>query len=293
MFLPDRLKKLQILGNQKGSITIMVGFLMPVMLLMIMMIVNINHLVFTKIKLQNTVDACALSAAAVQAAGLNEIADLNRELVSENKNIRGYLRSGTWYKRSYAKEALDFFYNKRTGVIDYIRKYQNNTNSEFAKKAEIVAEDVRYRNLPASIFIRHTYPHNTRQLTTLREQKNTIRYRYYTRSFSKGTPRRTVIWRKPDNHPDRADRRDHDGRHWVWRKRTGKRLSPLIRIPEKVVKTSPTYVYYELWLPPRPFPVGSAIFGDMPHNLRARAAARPGGGHISHGIPEYEAVLEK
>ena len=59
----------RLIGNQKGSIIVMIAFLLPVMLLMLAMIVNISQLVFTKIKLQNTVDACALVAADVDRRG--------------------------------------------------------------------------------------------------------------------------------------------------------------------------------------------------------------------------------
>ncbi|MEZ4565867.1 MAG: hypothetical protein R2860_02480 [Desulfobacterales bacterium] len=55
MFLPEYLKKNGGAGGEKGSITIMVAFLLPVMLLMLMMIVNINQLVFTSTNFRNTV----------------------------------------------------------------------------------------------------------------------------------------------------------------------------------------------------------------------------------------------
>ncbi|MEZ4568676.1 MAG: pilus assembly protein TadG-related protein, partial [Desulfobacterales bacterium] len=113
----------------------MVAFLLPVMLLMLMMIVNINQLVFTKIKLQNTVDACALSAAAVQAAGLNEIADLTGEMAYESAKAQWFLSSGTWHNFSFAVSARNFFYNSKSGVLDHIRRYQKEANAYFAAKA--------------------------------------------------------------------------------------------------------------------------------------------------------------
>ena len=263
----------------------MIAFLLPVLLLMLMMLVNINQLVFTKIKLQNTVDACALSAAAVQAAGLNEIADLNGEMAFEHAKARWILSSGTWHNFNYAKNAGDFFFNSRTGVIDFIRRYQKEANVYFAEKAEAVADDVRHRNLPESFLAAR---HNTRQLSALQEKYNDAGFMYFSGSFSKGDPVITMRWSAPDD-PRYAD--PHDGRWWGPAKRTLP-LFDTFTMPERVRKNSPTFVDYELVLPPHAFLVGDAIFGGMPE-LRARAAARPAGGHIYRQQPAYGAVLEK
>ncbi len=154
-------------GNQ-GSITVMIAFLLPIMLLMVMLIVNINHLVFTKIKLQNTVDACALSAAAVQAAGLNEIADLNFEMNLEFEKMSLILGSDVWHNFMHAQDARDFFYNygnNPRGVIDWIMHYQSRANINYAKWAEDVSEDVRKINFPETRLVAR---HNSSKLTELK-----------------------------------------------------------------------------------------------------------------------------
>jgi hypothetical protein len=285
MFLPEYLKKNGGAGGEKGSITIMVAFLLPVMLLMLMMIVNINQLVFTKIKLQNTVDACALSAAAVQAAGLNEIADLNGEMAYESAKAQWFLSSGTWHNFSFAVSARNFFYNSKSGVLDHIRRYQKEANAYFAAKAEAIAEDVRRRNFPESFL---TARHDTRRLTALKEKYTKVPFTFYTASYTKGSPKITKRWSYPDN-PRYAD--NHDGRRWKNAKRTLP-ISSKFSMLEKVRKNSSTYVDYELALPPHAFIAADALFGGMPE-LRARAAARPAGGHIFRGEPTYGAVLEK
>jgi hypothetical protein len=271
--------------GQRGSITVMIAFLLPVMLLMLAMIVNINQLVFTKIKLQNTVDACALSAAAVQAAGLNEIADLNGEMAMENKKIRQILESDIWYDFGQADAAGRFFYNSRNGVIDFIRRYQKEANAGFAADAEKVARDVKERNFPKSfLFARH----DTRQLTDLGEKYNDAPFVYFTASFSDGSPVPTLNWSDPDD-PRFADA--HDGSLTI----PAQRMTPLpdrFRILEKVQKNSPTFVDYELVLPPHPFVVADAVFRGMPE-LRAKAAARPAGGNIYRERPTYGAVLAR
>jgi hypothetical protein len=67
-------------------------------------------------------------------------------------------------------------------------------------------------------------------------------------------------------------------------------LPDKFKILEKMEKTSPTYADYEITLPRHPFILGDAIFKDVPV-LRARASARPAGGDIYRGKPEYKAVL--
>ena len=50
--------------GERGSVTVFVALMLPILALMIFLVVNIGQLVFEKIRLQNTADACALSAAA-------------------------------------------------------------------------------------------------------------------------------------------------------------------------------------------------------------------------------------
>ncbi len=270
---------------EKGSITVLIAFLLPVMILMLALVVNIGQLVFTKIKLQNTVDACALSAAAVQAAGLNEIADLNREMVFENKKAGYFLSSGIWYDYQQAANAKRFFNNSSNGILDWIRKYQEQANQSYAADAERVAQQVKRLNLPQSFLIAK---HDTRRLMYLKEHYNYPSFIYYSDSFSKGSPVSTLNWFNPDD-PRFAGA--HDGRLSL----PAQRMTPLydnFRILEKTEKKTPTYVDYNLILPAHPFILGDAIFRGVP-TLRAMAAARPAGGNIYNLRPSYGAILVK
>lgn len=278
-------KRKRLLFSQEGSITVVIAFLLPIMLLMVALIININQLVFTKIKLQNTVDACALSAAAVQAAGLNEIADLNREMFREHNAVSQILRSGTWFSYSEANSARGFFYNHSNGVIDYIRRYQERANNSFAIQALNVAMHVKDLNLPQSyLFTRN----NTTRLTTLIEKSRTIWFRYFTQSYSGGYQRPTLRWFNPGVKYF-ADNRN--GRYIYFARRSVAR-NRSVTIPARVEKRSPTYVHYELYLPADHFILAGGIFGNFPA-LRADAAAKPAGGHVYRGVPEYRAVLVK
>lgn len=272
-------------SGERGSITVTIAFLLPIMVLMIALIVNINHLIFTKIRLQNTVDACALSAAAVQAAGLNEIADLNIEMTREYKRISGILRSGTWYNYNHARNARDFFYNGASGVIDWIYRYQKQFNNYYASQAEIVAQQVKDLNFSESML---TPNHNTGRLTEFIKHKKSAAFAFYTASFSLGSPVPTLRWYHPDD-PRYAG--SHDGRYWMPAKRKV-RVKGSFKIPERIEKIAPTYVYYQLTLPAKNYILASSIFGSVPV-LKARAAAKPAGGHVYDLRPNYEAVLIK
>lgn len=269
--------------SQQGSMTVAVALLLPVMLLMVALIINIYQLVFTKIKLQNTVDACALSAAAVQAAGLNEIADLNSEMVKEFNTLSQILQSGIWESDGEAKNTCDFFYNGGGGVIDYIRRYQKQSNIDYALQADMVARQVKDLNLPQSDLIaRKTGP-----LTDLTEVQKTIQFIYYNAS-AKSPPVPTLRWQKPGI-PQFADSRH--GEYTIPENRTMPTPGSFT-MPERVIKTSPTYVDYEISVPVSGFLLAGEIFGTFP-DLKARAAAKPAGGHVYKGNPDYTAVLFK
>lgn len=274
-----------ILNSEKGSITVLIAFLLPVMLLMLIMIVNINHLVFTKIRLQNTVDACALSAAAVQAAGLNEIADLNQEMAMENKKILKILAGGTWFDYLQADNARSFFSNGNTGVIDWIQRYQKNSNADFAIQSEEAAQKVKEWNFPQTTLISR---HDKTRLTRLKGHDKEAKFVYYRVSPPKGSPVPTLNWFDPDEPKYEGG---HDGTLTLPMLRTVP-LPGTFQIIEKMEKTSSTYVDYEITLPSHGFILAESIFRDVPV-LSAKAVARPAGGDIYQGKPEYKAVLVK
>ncbi|WP_045211611.1 Tad domain-containing protein [Desulfonatronovibrio magnus] len=270
-------------SKEQGSITVSVAFLLPTMVLMIVLIININQLVFTKIKLQNTVDACALSAAAVQATGLNEIADLNIEMAKEHENLVKIMRSGTWYDFGQAAIALSYFFNGKTGVIDNIFAYQNLFNELYAAMAEHVAQNVKEMNMPLSTL---SAAHNTQVLTHLSAVQRPVSFSFYTASYSLGSPVANLFWSDPGD-PRFAG--NHDGSFYLLAKRSVS-FSTTTVIRERVRKVGPTYVLYELELPAQNFLIAERIFGAMP-TLTARAMARPAGGHIYDGKPYYQALL--
>ncbi|RJP36326.1 MAG: hypothetical protein C4548_16075 [Desulfobacteraceae bacterium] len=272
------------LDSQRGSITVMIAFLLPIMLLMLVLVVNINHMIFQKIRLQNIVDACALSAAAVQAAGLNEIADLNRDLMTESQKIERILAGGVWHNYSHARDAKNFFSNGSSGVLDWIYKYQMEANQYYAAQADNAARHVKDKNL-AQAFLRAR--HNTSELAGFKTEKYSYFFLYYLATdTSKAPPRPTRRWRNPDN-PRYAG--DHDGVYYM----PGKRRLPkpdFFEIPYRLEKQATTIADYDIVLPAHDFPLGNLFFGGVPA-LHAKAAAKPAGGYIAQGIPNYRALL--
>jgi hypothetical protein len=272
------------LGNQEGSITVLIAFLLPIMLVMLVLVVNINHLVFQKIRLQNIVDACALSAAAVQAAGLNEIADLNRDMMTESRKIQRILAGGVWYSYGQARNAKNFFSNGSSGVMDWIYKYQMEANQYYASRADGVARRVKDKNLSRAFL---NARHDTSRLAGFKTTKYPYFFMYYSAPDpSKAPPTPKRRWRKPDN-PKYAGH--HNGVYYFLGKRTLP-LPGIFTVPYRIEKRSTTSADYDIMLPAHDFPLANALFGGVP-TLRARATAKPAGGYISSAVPKYRPLL--
>jgi hypothetical protein len=278
-------RQINVVGED-GSITVMIVFLIPVMLLVLMLIVNINTLFFQKIKLQNTVDACALSAAAVQAAGLNEIADLNQDMFNEHHNIKHILkRFPPWYSHGHAKRAKNYFYNHTSGVLDWIDRYQNEANILYWLKAEMVAQTVKHQNFPETTLIPR---HRQGKLGLFHQESSGCSYHYYTATDGSlfPTTNPTRIW---IDRPLPMFTGYHDGSFTI----IAKRIVPVPgydRIPYRKHKTSQVESDYEIRLPAQPFPVMDVLFRGMPA-LVAHAKAKPAGGSVAGLRPTYIAVL--
>lgn len=286
--IPEEITKVAVKGrscyllSEKGSITVLLALLIPVMLLMVMLIADIGQLVFEKIRLQNTVDACALGAATVQSVGLNEIADLNRDLVLEHRKLKGILEQGIWYSESQGKRALHFFYNGSAGVLDYIHRYQKQANAIYAHLAYDIAEKVKDDNLPYSVLTWQN-PHD--HLTTYKKHYKARSFLYY--NVTCDCPFTPVLtWFNPD---DPRFIGEHDGSRLIpWRRQIIRRS--ISHVLERTEKTNLTYAHLTLYQHPKGLILASSIFGYMPE-LTASACAKPAGGHIYNGEPYYRPVM--
>ena len=278
--------------SEKGSITVLVALLIPIMFLMVMLVADIGQLVFEKIRLQNTVDACALAAATVQSVGLNEIADLNNDLAQEHKKLKAILDSkgGRWYSRGEAEKARDFFYNGKDGVLDHIYRYQKTANTTYAVLADKIVQEVKDDNLPGSE-LKWENEHNF--LTTYEEHYKTVSFKYYDKMCSPSplsliycSQKPVVMWSDPD---DPRFIGYHDGRQYRLRRRKTIRNSSY-DVMEILMKTNITYAHIKLTQRSKNFALGSSLFGRVP-KLTASAEAKPVGGNIYGGKPYYRPVM--
>lgn len=101
----------RLLADQRGQTTIFVALSAMVLVCFLAFMVNVGQLVHDKILAQNIADMVALSAANVQAAGLNEIADLNMEYFALERDLKRWLLAGTWVNAGAAQGLVSFFTN--------------------------------------------------------------------------------------------------------------------------------------------------------------------------------------
>ena len=247
-------------------------FLLPVMVAMLIMVVDLGQLVFERIRLQTTVDACALAAATVQSAGLNEIADLNREAYLEFKKAKRILQSGTWYSYSTAKRPIIFFEE----VLSSIHAYQERASGYFASLAVSAAEKTRKMNLPETQLIMVAGASNSR-LAKFQKERKGFTYRYYT-SFCEECEVPAKHWYSPD---DPRFSGSHDGSYTLMTPR-------MVSLPScqsydvRLKKITPpvTYAAFGLSQRTKGFILGNTMLGFKMPPLVAYAAAKPTGGDI-------------
>jgi hypothetical protein len=253
--------------------------LLPVMVAMLVMVVDIGQLVFERIRLQTTVDACALAAATVQSAGLNEIADLNREAYLEFRKARRILKSGTWFSYGTARRPIRFF----ARVLDSIHRYQDMANSYFAALALRAAENTRRLNLPSSRLVAVSGASNSRLARFSTENKG-FSYRFYTASCDEcAVP--TKHWYYPDN-PAFYGR--HDGSYTLMTPRVASVSSyQTYKVRRRKINPPVTYAAFGLMQRTKGFILGNSSLGIRMPPLVAYAAAKPTGGDIYRMKPSY------
>ncbi len=270
---------------QCGSVTVLVVFLLPVMCIMLMLMVNIGQAVFEKIRLQQTVDMCALSAANVQAMGLNEIADLNFEAEFQYWSMALQHAIPFWASFSDGKNCTDFFKD----VFKEILEKQDDANSDYAEAALDIAEYVKMINLPMTT-LESVNPEDSK----LMKYKKVSRFYFFlflSECSCKYCPSLTSFtW-----NGNMAGKAEKWGLHFG-KQSEGTKCS--VSIPMfgsidykiKKKKNPTTYSAFKITQRPKRFILASGIFGKL-DELVAYAAAKPVGGSIYNGKPQYKGVL--
>ena len=127
------LKKLA--GDQKGQTTVFVALSMMVLVCFLAFMVNLGQMVHDRILTQEVADMIALSAANVQAAGLNEIADLNFAYRQLETDLYINLLAGPWANAGEAQNCTQWYKDGMKLNADL----QQNVNQYFAYAAHAVA----------------------------------------------------------------------------------------------------------------------------------------------------------
>ncbi|MDQ7832286.1 MAG: Tad domain-containing protein [Desulfovibrionaceae bacterium] len=287
--------------GQRGSVTVFVALLLPTLALMIFLVLNIGQLVFEKIRLQNTADACALSAAAVQAAGLNEIAELNfwssTYVINLVRGVMGLtIILAPWQNQMTADSAVNFY----KGVFSAIRDYQDKANKDYAKKALSIAKATKRANLDdrgvTGVRIESMNPRadfdNPKNLIEYRKHKTTVPY---STVVSTGQYPYCIFQSNMTWNDAAAGDKKYFGLYLGW-------MTPptcvLVVMPGfaefdyKISKKSKpmTYSAFKLTQEAKDFVIAGSVFGRM-DKMTAYAAAMPTGGNVKSGKPKYKPVL--
>lgn len=299
--------------NEQGSAAIFVVFLLPIMFTMIVLVIAIGQLVIERIKLQTTVDVCALAAAVQQSIGLNEIADLNRSANIEYNKAKAMLGGVPWYDRSHASHAFNF--HKK--VLDSINSYRIHANYEFARRAEIYAQNTKTQNLPNTyLFSIAPAEQRVKLMHEGPREIKSVSYSYYATSCS-GKDCYPVAPTKNYRWPGDPS---HIGAHITYWPSLSYRRNPVPVTREMTVRwrkmTPPmTYAAYGLSQEIKPFVLGNGLFDmtrgsllkTIPDNYKqyinrfkvavtmprmvAYAAAKPNRGAVFKGESIYSPIL--
>lgn len=287
-------------GDQRGSVTVFVALLLPTLMVMVFLILNIGQLVFEKIRLQNTADACALSAAAAQAAGLNEIAEVNfwsqdyvypimRAVMVLSKQI-------PWKNKSTANSAVNYYKD----VFKNLRNYQKEANAYYAEKAMIIAKAVKKANFDAigikNVTIASINPKSGLDKPgKLMEYETKTKTQSYAYVVSKSEPPLCPIVVALNWSDSMAGDKKHFATHMGATPTAICGLASTTgtaqfeyKISKK--KTPMTYAAFKLTQESKSFVLAESIFGRM-QAMEAYAAAMPTKGNVEKGKPDYVAVL--
>ncbi len=290
--------------GQKGSITVMVALLLPTLVLMIMLVADIGQLIFEKIRLQNVADACAYSAATVQAAGLNEIADLNYSAEKEYFKLLGiYVRAcAAPFKDEAEGKKVATYYEK---VFKAIKGYQDDANKDYARKAINAAKSVKKANLD-SLGVKDVSIKSINPKTSESQPGKLMEYEqktgYYAFLYWEETPCESVTlglvhcdspatsW-QDSKAGNEKQLEDHDGTDTTSTKDAFLPMPSGGSFKYKIKKkNSPvTYSAFELKHPPHDLILAPSVFGRT-EALRAYAAAMPTGGSVG-SMPAADAMI--
>ncbi len=141
--------------DQRGQSSVLIAMMAVVFITFLAFLANIGQVIHDKMLTQAVADAAVLSAANVQAVGMNEIADLNAEIKK--------LADECWWDfetadKKFAPGQGWATYSYYAIQIKYLRSLQVEANEEFAQMASAAAQKIvdlhneNYQKLHPKVF---------------------------------------------------------------------------------------------------------------------------------------------
>lgn len=128
-----------LIQDQRGQTTIFVALSAMVLVCFLAFMVNLGQVIHDRILAQDVADMVALSAANVQAAGLNEIADLNMEYYALERDLKRWLRAaGLWVNAGAAQSLVNYFSN----FMSIVNNMAQGTSTLYAGMSHVMAYKV-------------------------------------------------------------------------------------------------------------------------------------------------------
>ncbi|WP_031388450.1 TadE/TadG family type IV pilus assembly protein [Desulfonatronum thiodismutans] len=146
--------------GQSGQTTVFLALSMMVLICFLAFMVDVGQLVHDRILTQNVADMVALSAANVQAAGMNELADLNEEYRLLQRDLLKWLQIMPYADEAQVRNLVRYFKDWMTIVRELMRK----ANKFFPEYAEAAAYNTldwyndRYGDHFEIVMINHPRP---------------------------------------------------------------------------------------------------------------------------------------
>lgn len=277
--------------KQKGAGMIFTAMLIPVFGIAIILLSNITQLALEKIRLQQTADQAALSAAAIQAIGLNELADLNHAAVDEHEIARDALNptSGPWFNQGIARQAESY----HREVFSWIERYRQEANVNYAVLADEFARHVVDVNLAdPNIRVEQVQGSSIDTLGTFNPVPEfVIRYQSYSGATCSTFNQPCVdssLYSRPFERTDVISTNGRDGSipfPLAFGVPTPLFYNPDVRWLKDQSRT--TYAAYKLTQPQKRFAVGPAFLKSFFPEIVVYAAAKPTGGDVFNREPNY------
>jgi hypothetical protein len=129
----------RLIHDEQGQSAVLVALTAIVFIALLAFLADVGQVIHDKMLTQAVADAAALSAANVQAVGMNEIADLNAEIKKLAKECKDDFKTAdNKFEISQGIATYEYYETQ----IAYLRELQDDANTDFAKMAKEAAQRI-------------------------------------------------------------------------------------------------------------------------------------------------------